>query len=124
MTAVLSTVSTLVVCWNNREFLGRCLESVPAGSDLVVVDNASTDGSADFIAETFPHVHLIRLDRNIGFAAAVNRAAAEATSTYLLLLNPDAEATPKSIERLMEVAGRHADRVVVREVGGSWAARA
>ena len=54
MSAVLSTVSTLVVCWNNREFLGRCLESVPAGSDLVVVDNASTDGSADLVAEQFP----------------------------------------------------------------------
>ena len=49
MSAVLSTVSTLVVCWNNREFLGRCLESVPAGSDLVVVDNASSDGSADIV---------------------------------------------------------------------------
>ena len=60
------------------------------------MDNASTDGSADFIAETFPDVRLIRLDRNIGFGAAVNRAAAEATGTYLLLLNPDAEATPKS----------------------------
>ena len=71
------------------------------------MDNASTDGSADFIAETFPHVRLIRLDRNIGFGAAVNRAAAEATGTYLLLLNPDAEATPKSIERLMEFLDEH-----------------
>ena len=42
------------------------------------MDNASTDGSADFIAETFPHVHLIRLDRNIGFGAAINRATTEA----------------------------------------------
>jgi N-acetylglucosaminyl-diphospho-decaprenol L-rhamnosyltransferase len=95
------------VSWNNRDFLGRCLESLPKGSEIIVVDNASTDGSADFIAETFPHVRLIRLDRNIGFGAAINRAAAEATGTYLLLLNPDAEATPKSVERLMEFLDEH-----------------
>ena len=100
MSRVLSTVSTLVVCWNNREFLGRCLESVPAGSDLVVVDNASSDGSADLVAEQFPSARLIRNATNVGFAAAVNQAAKLATSPYLLLLNPDAEATPRSIERL------------------------
>jgi N-acetylglucosaminyl-diphospho-decaprenol L-rhamnosyltransferase len=104
---VASSSSTLVVSWNNRDFLGRCLESLPKGSEIIVVDNASTDGSADFIAETFPHVHLIRLDRNIGFGAAINRAAAAATGTYLLLLNPDAEATPKSIERLVEFLDEH-----------------
>jgi len=104
---VASTSSTLVVSWNNRDFLGRCLESLPKGSEIIVVDNASTDGSAEFIAETFPHVRLIRLDRNIGFGAAINRGAAEATGTYLLLLNPDAEATPKSVERLMEFLDEH-----------------
>jgi len=104
---VASTSSTLVVSWNNRDFLGRCLESLPKGSEIIVVDNASTDGSAEFIAETFPHVRLIRLDRNIGFGAAINRGAAEATGTYLLLLNPDAEATPKSVERLVEFLDEH-----------------
>ena len=100
MSAVSSTVSTLVVCWNNREFLGRCLESVPAGSDVVVVDNASADGCADFVAEKFPAVRLVRNSTNIGFAAAVNQAATLATGDYFLLLNPDAEATPRAIERL------------------------
>ena len=102
-----STISILVVTWNNRGFLDRCLESLPKDSEIIVVDNASTDGSADFVAETFPQVRLIRLDRNIGFGAAVNRAAAEATGTYLLLLNPDAEATPKALERLMEFLDEH-----------------
>jgi len=102
-----STISTLVVTWNNRGFLDRCLESLPKDSEIIVVDNASTDGSAEFVAEKFPQVRLIRLDRNIGFGAAVNRAAAEATGTYLLLLNPDAEATPKALERLMEFLDEH-----------------
>lgn len=107
MGAVSSTVSTLVVCWNNREFLGRCLESVPAGSDVVVVDNASTDGSADFVAEKFPAFRLVRNAVNAGFAAAANQAATLATGQYLLLLNPDAEATPRSIERLAATLDEH-----------------
>jgi GT2 family glycosyltransferase len=102
-----STVSALVVCWNNRDFLGRCLESLPPGTETIVVDNASTDGSADFVAEKFPAVRLIRLEQNVGFGAGVNRAAAGATGTYLLLLNPDAEATPKAVERLVEFLDEH-----------------
>jgi GT2 family glycosyltransferase len=106
---VSSTVSTLVVCWNNRDFLSRCLESVPAGSELIVVDNGSTDGSGDLVVERFPSARLVRLDQNVGFAAGVNRAAAEATGTYLLLLNPDAEATPRAIERLSSFLDEQAD---------------
>lgn len=102
-----STVSTLVVSWNNRDFLGRCLESLPKQSEIIVVDNASTDGSADFVAETFPDVRLIRLDSNLGFGPALNIAAKAATCDYLLLLNPDAEATPNSIARLVEFLDEH-----------------
>jgi N-acetylglucosaminyl-diphospho-decaprenol L-rhamnosyltransferase len=109
MKSASSTVSTLVVCWNNRDFLSRCLESVPAGSELIVVDNGSTDGSGDLVVERFPSARLVRLDQNVGFAAGVNRAAAEATGTYLLLLNPDAEATPRAIERLSSFLDEHAD---------------
>jgi GT2 family glycosyltransferase len=109
MKSVSSTVSTLVVCWNNRDFLSRCLESVPAGSELIVVDNGSSDGSGDFVAEHFPAATLVRLQQNVGFAAGVNRAAAEATGTYLLLLNADAEATPRAIERLSSYLDEHPD---------------
>jgi GT2 family glycosyltransferase len=107
MRGVSSTVSTLVVCWNNREFLGRCLESIPAGTELVVVDNGSTDGSADFVAGRFPAARLIRDTTNAGFAAGVNKAARLASGDYLLLLNPDAEATPRSIERLVDTLDEH-----------------
>ena len=100
-------VSTVVVSWNNRDFLGRCLGSLPAGTEIIVVDNASTDGSAEYVAESFPGVRLIRHDSNLGFAAGVNRAAHEATGEYLLLLNPDAEATPLSVERLVEFLDEH-----------------
>src|SRR4029077_14977880 len=106
-TLVSSTVSTLVVCWNNREFLRRSLESVPAGSELIVLDNASTDGSADLVVSSFPSARLIRLSQNTGFAAGVNQAAAVATGDYLLLLNPDAEATPQAIDRVVACLDEH-----------------
>jgi N-acetylglucosaminyl-diphospho-decaprenol L-rhamnosyltransferase len=106
MSAVSSTVSTLVVCWNNRDFLPRCLESVSA-SEVIVVDNASGDGSAQVVAERFPSARLLALDRNVGFAGGVNRAAAHATGTYLLLLNPDAEATPRAVERMVAFLDEH-----------------
>lgn len=106
-TLVSSTVSALVVCWNNHEFLRRSLESVTAGSELIVVDNASTDGTADLVVSSFPAARLIRLSQNVGFAAGVNQAAAAATGDYLLLLNPDAEATPQAIERLTACLDEH-----------------
>lgn len=97
----------MVVCWNNREFLERCLESLPRESELIVVDNASEDGSADLVAQTFPAARLLRLGSNGGFAAGVNQAAALATGDYLLLINPDAEATPRAIERLTAFLDEH-----------------
>jgi GT2 family glycosyltransferase len=71
------------------------------------VDNASNDGSADLVAERFPDVHLLRLETNVGLADALNRAAACATGNYLLMMNGDSEATPRSVERLVEFLDAH-----------------
>ena len=74
-------IAIVVVSYNALSYARRMLRSVRRTTDvafeIIVVDNASTDGSADLVAETFPHARLTRLDRNTGFGAAVNRAAAE-----------------------------------------------
>lgn len=101
MAAVSSTLSVLVVSWNNREFIGRALESLPADAEVIVIDNGSTDGSPEEAARIRPDARIERLDRNLGFAAATNIGAAHATGQYLLLLDADAEATPRAIERLI-----------------------
>ncbi len=94
-------VSVLIVSWQSRAWLERCLASLdPARHDIVVCDNASDDGSASFVAERFPAVTLLRQTRNLGFAGGVNAARRAATGAYLLLLNPDAAATPGAVERL------------------------
>jgi N-acetylglucosaminyl-diphospho-decaprenol L-rhamnosyltransferase len=93
----------IIVSYNSGGHLRHCLESVAAhapGASVVVVDNASADGSGD-VAAQFPRVTLIRNAANVGFGAAVNQgAAAAAGAASILLLNPDCELTAGSLDAL------------------------
>lgn len=87
-------VSTIVVSYNTRELTKDCLASIfdkAAGVDfeVIVVDNASADGSAEMVRTRFPHVLLIESDKNLGFGAANNVAIHRARGKYIFLLNPD-----------------------------------
>jgi N-acetylglucosaminyl-diphospho-decaprenol L-rhamnosyltransferase len=96
-------IAILIVSWNARDLLARCLASLtspPLPHPIVVVDNASADGSADMIARDFPGVTLVRETTNLGFAGGVNRARRETQAERLLLLNPDTAATPEAITSL------------------------
>jgi GT2 family glycosyltransferase len=104
------TVSVLVVTWNSAATLDRCLGSLDSGAhEIIVVDNASQDGSAELVSARFPRVRLLRQRVNIGFAAAINAAARHARGDALLLLNPDAAATPGALERLAAFLAAHDD---------------
>ena len=91
------TVEAIIVSFNTRDLLANCLRSIDAhrpGADVAelrvtVVDNGSTDGSADMVSDAFPHVSLINVGRNLGFARANNLAIGRSTSDYVLLLNSD-----------------------------------
>lgn len=94
-------VSLVVVTYNARGHLERCLESVADGPhEVIVVDNASTDGTPAFVRERFPSVRLIELPENIGFGAANNVGMEAATGRWLLLLNSDAWPQADGIESL------------------------
>ncbi|MEA3217280.1 MAG: N-acetylglucosaminyl-diphospho-decaprenol L-rhamnosyltransferase [Acidimicrobiia bacterium] len=102
-------VSVLLVGYRTRDELSRCLSSLVQDSsdvdlEIVLVDNASGDGTADFVRREFPQVELIELEHNIGFARAVNRAAETAAGEYLLLLNPDTEVLPGAVAALLSFA--------------------
>jgi GT2 family glycosyltransferase len=106
---VTPALSILIVSYNTRELTLACLESLYAQArdrsfEVLIVDNASTDGSADAIAARFPQVVLIRHPSNIGFAAGNNLAAQRARGKYLLLLNPDTVILGNAIDRLMKFA--------------------
>jgi N-acetylglucosaminyl-diphospho-decaprenol L-rhamnosyltransferase len=97
---------------NGRERLERALRSLEAQSrpaDVVVVDNGSTDGTADLVRGEFPEVALLELGRNLGFGPALNRAVAELPGDPVILLNDDAEAEPRFVEALLETAAEGAE---------------
>jgi GT2 family glycosyltransferase len=104
--------SVLVVSYNTRELTLACLRSVYEQTkgiefEVIVVDNASADGSAEAIAAEFGQVKLIRSDRNLGFAGGNNLAAKQATGERLLLLNPDTVVLDAAVDRLVAFAGAH-----------------
>lgn len=93
--------------FNGRERLGRALRSLEAQSrpaEVVVVDNGSSDGTAELLRDEFPQVTLLELGRNIGFGPALNRAVAEHPADPVILLNDDAEAEPRFLEALLDAA--------------------
>jgi GT2 family glycosyltransferase len=84
----------LIVAYECRDELAACLRSIDRAKgnlaiEVVVTDNASTDGTVELLRTEFPDVRLVALPENVGFAQGVNRAAAVASGEYLLLLNPD-----------------------------------
>jgi GT2 family glycosyltransferase len=102
-----TTVCVTIVSYNTREFIEPCLESVLRQNypiQVVVVDNASMDGTRGILAGYEDRVRVIYNNENIGFAAAQNQAIAVGKSDWVLVLNPDVVLLPGFIEQLMEGA--------------------
>ncbi|MCS6923395.1 MAG: glycosyltransferase family 2 protein [Fimbriimonadales bacterium] len=130
-------LSVIIVSYNTRELLRECLESLPlpsgslsqhtserepegkstslppdrgeASIEIIVVDNASADGSAQMVAECFPQVRLIANPDNRGFGAACNQGLQAAQGRYALILNADIRAAPGAVQRLIEFMDAHPD---------------
>jgi hypothetical protein len=99
---------------NGRERLTGALRSLQAQSrpaDVVVVDNGSSDGTAEMIRGEFPEATLVELGRNFGFGPALNRAVAAHPADPVVLLNDDAEAEPRFVEALLDAAAGGAECV-------------
>ena len=107
-------LSIVIVSWNVKDLLRRCLASVISdqgsgirGAEIVVVDNGSTDGSVAMVREEFPRVCLIANETNVGFTNANNQALAECRGRTLLLLNPDTEVRPGALEAMVAYMDAH-----------------
>lgn len=114
-------LSILIVSYNTRQVTLDCLRSVYAHPprvpfEVILLDNASPDGSAEAIATAFPQVRLIASEENTGFAGGNNIAAAEAGGRRLLLLNPDTVVFENSLQALWDFAEQRPDR-------GIWGGR-
>lgn len=115
----------VIVNWNTRDYLKRCLETVLASEGdfsflVVVVDNASTDGSADMVCGEFPTVRVIRSETNGGYSYANNlglralgyRGAGNVDADaprYALLLNPDTEVPPDALYQMTKFMDSHSE---------------
>ncbi len=98
--------SIIVVNWNTRALLRRCLSSIRETSgdpkpEMLVVDNASTDGSSEMVAEEFPEVRLLEPSENLGFSRAVNLAVGKAGGELILLLNSDTVLPPGALAKTL-----------------------
>ena len=140
--------SIVVVSWNTRDLLRQCLQSIvdepgvhlvaadaapPLASqpgslavEVIVVDNASDDGSAAMVRQDFPAVRLIENRRNTGFAAANNQAIARARGATLFLLNPDAYLLPGALAEMAAFLHQHPEAAAagpqVLNPDGTWQA--
>lgn len=102
-------LTVIIVSYNTKDLTLKALETLYANTHqtrfhTVVWDNDSRDGSADAVAERFPHVELVRSADNVGFAAANNRVAETLKTEWMLLLNPDTETHDGAIDALLAFA--------------------
>ena len=107
-----SIISILIVNWNTRDLVLECLSSLPNDPDLsceiIVVDNGSMDGSAEALGN-YPEITLIRNNRNMGYAAAVNQAFRHSSGEFVLLLNSDVTLAPDALHSLTQFLVEHRD---------------
>lgn len=111
MTASPPLLTVVLVSYNTLPLLVATLERLERADRIkcVVVDNASSDGSADAVASRFPSAFLIRNTDNVGFARAANQGMERADTPYLALLNPDTEAQPELLRDLVAYLQEHED---------------
>ncbi len=120
-------VKIIILNWNGVAHLRRYLPSVvaaaPPGVDVVVADNGSTDASVAVLADEFPGVGVLRMERNFGFAGGYNRALGQIEADYYVLLNSDVETPAGWLEPLVACLDRHPDVAAVSPKLLSWSER-
>ncbi len=107
-------LDVIIVNYNSRSLLKKCLDSVFAGNHrialhVVTIDNASRDQSLQDAVASYPGLRVVRNNRNLGFARAVNQGIRSTGSDFILLVNPDAEIASGAIKALLDFMSTHAD---------------
>ena len=107
-------LSIVVVSFNTRELTRSCLQSISdhchgLDYELILVDNASSDGSTEMVARDFPQVRLLANSENLGFARANNQAFELASGRFVLLVNPDTEVRENTVQACLEFADTRPD---------------
>lgn len=108
-------ISLIIINYNGRKYLKNCLDAIKQSNysfekiETIMVDNASCDGSVDFIKSEYPWVNVLRLDKNYGFAKANNIGAKNSKGEYIVFLNNDTVVTPDWLSKLIDVMEKDRD---------------
>jgi len=107
-------LSIIIVSWNVKDLLRKCLESIYRETknlkfEVFVVDNYSQDKTVEMIKTDFPQINLIANQENVGFASACNQAIREAKGDFVLLLNPDTEILENALKKMVNFMRIHSD---------------
>jgi GT2 family glycosyltransferase len=108
-------LSIVIVNWNVKDLLRNCLQSLfdafqtasSLTTEIIIVDNASTDGSPQMVRDEFSPVHLIASDKNLGYAGGNNTGIAAAKGRYIFILNPDTVVQPGALVAMVEYMDSH-----------------
>lgn len=107
-------LSIIIVSWNVRDYLARCLDSIaeslrlaPLSAEIIVVDSASSDGTVELLKEAYPHVRTLPQSENVGFTRGNNIGLAVAQGEFLLLLNPDTEVRGAALAEMVRYLREH-----------------
>ncbi len=105
--SIAGQISVVIVTWNHTQYLPHCLGAITnqtySNVDITVVDNASEDGSAEWISANMPQIRLVRLNSNQGFSKAFNLGAKSSDGEFVLSLNPDVKIRPDFLSNIVYV---------------------
>ena len=110
---ILSEITVTIVSYNSGAMIEACLGALSETHALIIVDNASTDGSPDRLSRAFPNAKLVRNAQNVGYGTAMNQAMALVETPYALHLNPDAVLTLGALETLLDTLKAGGEKAVL-----------
>jgi hypothetical protein len=107
-------ISIIIVSWNTKAFVRQCLSRIQEScgeltNEIVVVDNASSDGTPEMVEQEFPEVILVPNQSNLGFAKANNVGMRRTTGKYVCLINSDVTLLPDCLQKMCAYMNRHPD---------------
>lgn len=111
--SLLDQLTVIVVTYNSAHCIDGLTPALSSLRHIIVVDNASEDGTVDTVAAQLPHAQVVVNERNLGFGAANNRALREVKTRYALLLNPDCLPTLAAFSQLLQAAAQFPDAAII-----------
>ena len=113
---MLSRTSVVIVTYNHKNYIQKCLDSIPSDLEIIVIDNVSTDGTPEIIENKYPHVKIIKSETNLGYGKGVNLGIKNSNREFIVILNPDTIVQDNSIEELIKPLIEYENIITVPKV--------